>query len=104
MIRRPPRSTLFPYTTLFRSIWIRACSNQRAEVQFQILAELQPAIGMRQRQGALDVVAHSLAGGVGEVVKRKNDHVITDAYAAILAPKTVEIVSAHAHHLLVFRL
>src|SRR5256885_16825686 len=23
MIRRPPRSTLFPYTTLFRSVWIR---------------------------------------------------------------------------------
>src|SRR3712207_7061316 len=23
MIRRPPRSTLFPYTTLFRSIYIR---------------------------------------------------------------------------------
>src|SRR2546430_8732815 len=22
MIRRPPRSTLFPYTTLFRSIWV----------------------------------------------------------------------------------
>src|SRR5256885_9191868 len=25
MIRRPPRSTLFPYTTLFRSLTIRAC-------------------------------------------------------------------------------
>src|SRR5256886_15139538 len=24
MIRRPPRSTLFPYTTLFRSRWIRS--------------------------------------------------------------------------------
>src|SRR5438270_8761717 len=24
MIRRPPRSTLFPYTTLFRSAWERA--------------------------------------------------------------------------------
>src|SRR2546426_1951960 len=24
MIRRPPRSTLFPYTTLFRSIWVGA--------------------------------------------------------------------------------
>src|SRR3712207_9098132 len=24
MIRRPPRSTLFPYTTLFRSIWFAA--------------------------------------------------------------------------------
>src|SRR3712207_6921242 len=23
MIRRPPRSTLFPYTTLFRSEWVR---------------------------------------------------------------------------------
>src|SRR5260370_29565981 len=23
MIRRPPRSTLFPYTTLFRAIWLR---------------------------------------------------------------------------------
>src|SRR5258708_28458846 len=27
MIRRPPRSTLFPYTTLFRSI-LPACSNR----------------------------------------------------------------------------
>src|SRR2546427_8042920 len=24
MIRRPPRSTLFPYTTLFRSVWEHA--------------------------------------------------------------------------------
>src|SRR5699024_12696632 len=29
MIRRPPRSTLFPYTTLFRSL-IDCCSPQRA--------------------------------------------------------------------------
>src|SRR5256885_10535610 len=28
MIRRPPRSTLFPYTTLFRSVWI--ISRQRS--------------------------------------------------------------------------
>src|SRR2546422_1814446 len=27
MIRRPPRSTLFPYTTLFRSVFF--CCNQR---------------------------------------------------------------------------
>src|SRR3712207_6962176 len=31
MIRRPPRSTLFPYTTLFRSYgWRRTTSNLRA--------------------------------------------------------------------------
>src|SRR5256885_6152650 len=30
MIRRPPRSTLFPYTTLFRSTWARSWSAHRA--------------------------------------------------------------------------
>src|SRR5688572_31707351 len=29
MIRRPPRSTLFPYTTLFRSVFVHAASNSR---------------------------------------------------------------------------
>src|SRR5687767_15683932 len=29
MIRRPPRSTLFPYTTLFRSHWITAAGRPR---------------------------------------------------------------------------
>src|SRR5436309_9035043 len=27
MIRRPPRSTLFPYTTLFRSYYHHSCAN-----------------------------------------------------------------------------
>src|SRR5258708_27698161 len=30
MIRRPPRSTLFPYTTLFRSSRPRRCRSRRA--------------------------------------------------------------------------
>src|SRR2546427_4326217 len=30
MIRRPPRSTLFPYTTLFRSV-VYGCANQAGE-------------------------------------------------------------------------
>src|SRR2546430_10213540 len=29
MIRRPPRSTLFPYTTLFRSVALSAAEEQR---------------------------------------------------------------------------
>src|SRR2546429_1600926 len=33
MIRRPPRSTLFPYTTLFRSIYLR-----RAHAMIEITA------------------------------------------------------------------
>src|SRR5256885_6041983 len=31
MIRRPPRSTLFPYTTLFRSVWNPAVEFYRIE-------------------------------------------------------------------------
>src|SRR2546430_10393830 len=32
MIRRPPRSTLFPYTTLFRSVCLRTGRRTRAPV------------------------------------------------------------------------
>src|SRR5437016_12129775 len=30
MIRRPPRSTLFPYTTLFRSSWKKPSGNENS--------------------------------------------------------------------------
>src|SRR3712207_8777111 len=35
MIRRPPRSTLFPYTTLFRSVVGRAVDDLRAGVTWE---------------------------------------------------------------------
>src|SRR3712207_8691716 len=41
MIRRPPRSTLFPYTTLFRSLAPNAASLQRAAVP--VLSPAAPA-------------------------------------------------------------
>src|SRR2546422_11667700 len=34
MIRRPPRSTLFPYTTLFRSLYLRAWSEELKRADF----------------------------------------------------------------------
>src|SRR3712207_8879019 len=44
MIRRPPRSTLFPYTTLFRSI----------------MREIPGVIGVKQSQGDLKLMADLL--------------------------------------------
>src|SRR3989442_6759858 len=44
MIRRPPRSTLFPYTTLFRSV--EAGREQRREAEIRI--------DVRARDAALD--------------------------------------------------
>src|SRR3712207_7807686 len=39
MIRRPPRSTLFPYTTLFRSHRVRLAARARARIDPQQLAQ-----------------------------------------------------------------
>src|SRR3712207_7785754 len=36
MIRRPPRSTLFPYTTLFRSVWLGRRSDGRYEAHVAV--------------------------------------------------------------------
>src|SRR5256885_5930205 len=41
MIRRPPRSTLFPYTTLFRSL-LEAAQREHADLQAQALTDLAP--------------------------------------------------------------
>src|SRR2546430_4039696 len=43
MIRRPPRSTLFPYTTLFRSTKRRQLASQTVRDRFQ--AELGRRVG-----------------------------------------------------------
>src|SRR3989442_7505126 len=38
MIRRPPRSTLFPYTTLFRSALVRADERKIKQVLLNLLS------------------------------------------------------------------
>src|SRR3712207_7441603 len=48
MIRRPPRSTLFPYTTLFRSDLDR-----RARVALQVLRLLRLGVGPADQLHAL---------------------------------------------------
>src|SRR3712207_8843811 len=52
MIRRPPRSTLFPYTTLFRSgdvCWVAPGSPKCWAVQSSDLVPLMVAVGARLR-------------------------------------------------------
>src|SRR2546430_11332634 len=44
MIRRPPRSTLFPYTTLFRSL--ACCESEREEI---MLATIDPEKARQKR-------------------------------------------------------
>src|SRR2546427_6706245 len=56
MIRRPPRSTLFPYTTLFRSLFIE-----------NLLGDLRNAgRTIRRMPGLAAVIIVSLAIGIGD--------------------------------------
>src|SRR5260370_8563242 len=48
MIRRPPRSTLFPYTTLFRSLAIRGLHRERDERILAVLGEVS-GDGLRRK-------------------------------------------------------
>src|SRR5256885_8878754 len=78
MIRRPPRSTLFPYTTLFRSRRVVALINRRSYVDLLQAGQIDIAISPAQatigtllahvRRGHVTRV-HSLRRGVAEALE-----------------------------------
>src|SRR5256885_4386050 len=63
MIRRPPRSTLFPYTTLFRSHLVGLGVEGR---------DLHPALGVRLLEAGRDALAG--VGVPGEDPARSEEH------------------------------
>src|SRR3712207_8805460 len=69
MIRRPPRSTLFPYTTLFRSLYV-----------FLYPQELVLEPLARDRVDGPEGLVHQHDGGVGRQSPR-------DPYALLLAAR-----------------
>src|SRR3712207_7281476 len=70
MIRRPPRSTLFPYTTLFRSLVAVPCLTVLAS----LLAFMATAFGA---SGPVDVVLHNgkiYTADPSRSVRRSEEH------------------------------
>src|SRR2546422_1943073 len=45
MIRRPPRSTLFPYTTLFRSLRLRPHTGRKHQIRIHLAHIGHPIVG-----------------------------------------------------------
>src|SRR2546422_11415791 len=77
MIRRPPRSTLFPYTTLFRS-------------EHRVLPARPPVVGPRARGPAVNQVDERIApGGVeaGRFEQPPEDGVSQRAHEAELVER-----------------
>src|SRR2546427_13302402 len=69
MIRRPPRSTLFPYTTLFRSMW-NPIMPLLAENHTVIVPDLRGAGGSSKPESGYDkknmaVDIHALVSSLG---------------------------------------
>src|SRR2546425_12367703 len=62
MIRRPPRSTLFPYTTLFRSLSYRDIRKSEREA---LVADMLDRIAMVARR---NVYPSRLSGGLQQLV------------------------------------
>src|SRR3712207_7289142 len=67
MIRRPPRSTLFPYTTLFRSIRDRAHEWEETEAAARVLGVALQSVGVQaggDLEHAFEAVVRSRADGL----------------------------------------
>src|SRR3712207_7276337 len=102
MIRRPPRSTLFPYTTLFRSwsqgsstttAWVRLCGIKSSRpCSYQVLA----AIGERDRKSTRLNSSHANISYAVFCLKKKN----TDIPVLFLHTNQPRMTSAGQHTLL----
>src|SRR3712207_7444375 len=72
MIRRPPRSTLFPYTTLFRSLFVPAKTIRSFASPNKRALALQQ--GSRWRQPASHTANQSQANSTGSTSIRSEEH------------------------------
>src|SRR5690349_8110746 len=78
MIRRPPRSTLFPYTTLFRSLGMEEGRGRRLRVEavkVQLAAQLAMVPLLRLLQ-TVDVLVQLLLRGEGGAVDAAQHRVL----------------------------
>src|SRR3712207_7240726 len=99
MIRRPPRSTLFPYTTLFRS-WGKGerDPSERHRLGEQLAVHPGHSCGV-----ALDCETSHLLGEVGSIAQRSEEHTSelqSRQYLVcrlLLEKKTMGALRAHDH-------
>src|SRR5258708_20269789 len=101
MIRRPPRSTLFPYTTLFRSHDLLRLGATRSGDHGQPSAEGLPVRPHRYRTGSPSDrkstrlnSSHQIISYAVFCLKKKKKH---DAYTPL--PET-HLIRMHPHHIL----
>src|SRR3712207_9385098 len=86
MIRRPPRSTLFPYTTLFRSLGgeVPVLAAGLGVGEHHAVDELpQAVLELRGADGAAEVLRGDDVGGVDAPLGRELDTALLEADRAV---------------------
>src|SRR3712207_6903813 len=74
MIRRPPRSTLFPYTTLFRSLLAQPFGQERREKPRAFALQPLPADGVGRERLHVGEEPFEVLEGVGRQPHRSEEH------------------------------
>src|SRR2546422_3765569 len=92
MIRRPPRSTLFPYTTLFRSL-VEAMNEKAAELEMTD-SHFVDATGLSK--GNVSRAAHGYRSEEHTSELQSRLHIVC---RLLLEKKTPELDAADQHHL-----
>src|SRR3712207_9288315 len=97
MIRRPPRSTLFPYTTLFRSALAaqRALLDEIQRLQVGGAAALVALHQLREGEDAAQRVVDFVRHAAGELAHRR--HLLRVDEPARQDRKSTRLNSSHAN-------
>src|SRR5256885_9018642 len=77
MIRRPPRSTLFPYTTLFRSIVWNSTSGLRLRLRSSFLARFEAIVRSEEHTSELQSPCNLVCRLLLEKKKKQNKSLYT---------------------------
>src|SRR2546422_3634979 len=102
MIRRPPRSTLFPYTTLFRSNWLttgRVRGTRLDGVWYVPVSEVErieregPPAKRKRKPVSRDRAEHLAQLAVARA-KRPHDQLVAQLAASRALPETLERLRA----------
>src|SRR3712207_8370785 len=91
MIRRPPRSTLFPYTTLFRSAMVPLPAVQRPARAAAGAAEVPRPVPEHQGREATDVRGDDVGHGRDRKSTRLNSSHANISYAVFCLKKKIFI-------------
>src|SRR2546422_8619625 len=100
MIRRPPRSTLFPYTTLFRSQRISSTSTGRTERRYWRRAELSALSHRTDRKSTRLNSSHGYISYAVFCLKKKKKNAQRQGAAPHMDGLTYTFICTHrwTHH------